>query len=218
MELEGRGKIWNEDCWKLWRRVWVQGGIFTGPARLIEGLFTVEDSVDVLMATGGKVYTLGWFCLYQELSLQPWSGSWLLDLTEEVDVLGWPLCRVRVMVSWDVRWFVSGALYRKMVPPWLAAGVARLASPLEFQLQWHWARQRWSESVPTQERHWAEWWTCMSLSNQVTWNYRIPSCFLAQAMWFPNISLMKESVIYRCLCACSLFYLAFLSSSWLKKI
>lgn len=136
MELEGRGKIWNEDCWKLWRRVWVQGGIFTGPARLIEGLFTVEASVDVLMATGGKVYTLGWFCLYRELSMQPWSGSWLLDLTEEVDVLGWPLCRVRVMVSRDVRWFVSGALYRKMVPLWLAAGVTRLASPLEFQLQW----------------------------------------------------------------------------------
>ena len=35
-----------------------------------------------------------------------------------MDELGWPLCRVRVMVSWDVRWFVSGALYRLVARSW----------------------------------------------------------------------------------------------------
>lgn len=40
-----------------------------------------------------------------------------------------------MMVLWDAHGQVSGALHRRMVPLWLAAGFAGLVSPFNFLLQ-----------------------------------------------------------------------------------
>ena len=116
------------------------------------------------------------------------------------------------MLAWDEQGQTSGALLGKMAP---------LASR-----RWggHWISNS-NETEPCNDglslsllkrSHRAKWWICVSVSNQVTWNYGIFSCFWAQAMWFFTISLMKESVICHSLCDFSLFCSASLLCSWLK--
>ena len=175
-----------------------------------------------LMATGGKSVPSGLLlplphnsaCGFKQGSWPPWALiSWC---GKGAGVPGQPPCRVGMMVSWNGHGQASGALHRKMVPLGLVAGFVGLAGSLDFQPQGHWARQWCPEPVPTWRRHWADWWICMSMSNQAIWNYRISGSLWAQATWFFNISLLKESVIDHCFCALSLFCTAFLLSSFFE--